>query len=515
MDATSRIRASGLACILALGMAGVDGNARAAEAFDPARIAVNDQVRSAGGPAAVEPDVLEVKFRDEMQVRLRNGVPTNLAGVRTEQARATLDRNASFGVWSRSMDLPEEQVERLQAQPRDNAARSDLNSYFRLRLAPGRNADEVAAELRRLPEVEAVYRVPRPARPPAVPDYYSVAGSPYQRYQDPAPDGVGARSADGFPGARGTGVALCDVEYSFDSAHADLQPVSIVGPKLVDPSNDVDHGTATLGEIVSRPDGVGTTGIAYESRAVFSPAYVHDPQRGDELNIGAAVTRCLGATQAGDVIMIEQQMYGPDQGSYVPVEWYRPTYDAIRLASRSGRIVVEAAGNGGQNLDADLFRTGNDGHHPFVQGNGSGAILVGAGQSPAFGGTARSAHDYSNYGSAVVLQGWGDHVVTTGYGHLYNADGETRWYTDDFSGTSSATPIVAGAIASVQGRNRTLHGAPLSADAIRTLLLDTGTPQTGSKHVGPLPDLRRALESLEPAVSASAATYDVHRMALR
>lgn len=96
------------------------------------------------------------------------------------------------------------------------------------------------------------------------------------------------------------------------------------------------------------------------------------------------------------------------------------------------------------------------------------------------------------------LQGWGDLVTTTGYGDLYSTEGINRWYTMNFSGTSNATPIVAGAVASLQGAARASGRGALSPSTVRKLLSGTGTPQpfTNTHHIGPLPDLRQALTAL-------------------
>jgi hypothetical protein len=154
-------------------------------------------------------------------------------------------------------------------------------------------------------------------------------------------------------------------------------------------------------------------------------------------------------------------------------------------------IVCEAAGNGNQNLDDPIF---NAGHKPFLPENDSGAIIVGAGA--AAGTTNRARLNFSSYGSAVDLQGWGESVVTTGYGDLYAADGTNALYTSSFSGTSSATPIVAGACAAVQGAYRSAHGGGqvIGAIEIRALLQATGSPQTGAnQNIGPLPNLAAAI----------------------
>jgi hypothetical protein len=254
------------------------------------------------------------------------------------------------------------------------------------------------------------------------------------------------------------------------------------------------HGTAVMATFGSVPNGKGTTGIAHNASKFFAAA-----STSSGWNVGAAVMTCASAILAGDVIVIEQQLPGPNNAAYVPVEWYKPTFDAIKVAAVS-RVVVEAAGNGSENLDSPIYSTGNGGHYPFKASkpyklyNDSGAIIVGAGLSPFWVGQARSAKNDSNYGFRVDLQGWGDSVVTAGKGDLYSSDGVNWYYTAVFNGTSSATAIVSGAVASLQGRSRRVTGGPiLPPSKVKQLLVDTGTPQTGTKHIGPLPDLGGAL----------------------
>ena len=93
--------------------------------------------------------------------------------------------------------------------------------------------------------------------------------------------------------------------------------------------------------------------------------------------------------------------------------------------------------------------------------------MVGAGAPPpgTHGrdhGADRSRLDFSNYGALVDAQGWGREVTTTGYGDLQGGSIEDLWYTDQFSGTSSASPIVVGALGCVQGFLRAAGRAPLT-----------------------------------------------------
>lgn len=101
--------------------------------------------------------------------------------------------------------------------------------------------------------------------------------------------------------------------------------------------------------------------------------------------------------------------------------------------------VVAAAGNGNINLDHSYF---NGRFDPAQRDSGSFLVVA---ADPATGLRA----SFSNYGSRVNVFPWGWNVTTTGYGGLYNEPNAE--YTATFSGISSANPIVAGAVASLQG----------------------------------------------------------------
>jgi hypothetical protein len=69
------------------------------------------------------------------------------------------------------------------------------------------------------------------------------------------------------------------------------------------------------------------------------------------------------------------------------------------------------------------------------------------------------------------------------------------FYTSTFNGTSSASPIVAGAVANLQGIAKNQFGTPLLPFQVRSLLRDTGSPQLGdtTQNIGPRPDLQAAI----------------------
>jgi hypothetical protein len=100
----------------------------------------------------------------------------------------------------------------------------------------------------------------------------------------------------------------------------------------------------------------------------------------------------------------------------------------------------------------------------------------------------------------VNVQGWGHNVTTTGYGGLYFAEGMNLLYTNGFNGTSSASPIVASAVASIEGIVEAETGLPAHPALVRALLERTGSPQQSGAfpvaqyHIGPRPDLRAATQ---------------------
>jgi hypothetical protein len=135
----------------------------------------------------------------------------------------------------------------------------------------------------------------------------------------------------------------------------------------------------------------------------------------------------------------------------------------------------------------------------------SGAIMVGAGTSDG-----RAPMCFTNFGSRVDLQGWGQNVATLGNrirngtnimpGNIQvNGSDQNQWYTTIFSGTSSATPIVAGAAASLQGYRKAHSLSPFTSTSMRDFLKQTGVAQASdTRQIGPLPNLRAAIDAHNP-----------------
>jgi subtilisin family serine protease len=208
------------------------------------------------------------------------------------------------------------------------------------------------------------------------------------------------------------------------------------------------------------------------------------------------------------VILIELHAIGGPNSKYLAMQYWPDVFAAIRAAVERGIVVVEAAGNGDENFDLAVFSdTGLQ--------KDSGAIVVGAGVPPTnhldfdgFGGmpgysslgVPRSRIFFSNHGKIVNVQGWGWHVTTLAYGDAQGGTSENVWYTLRFSGTSSASPIVTGAVACLKGRAKAKNGAPLTPKRVRDILMATGTPQEAgpgvplTQNIGPQPNLVEAMK---------------------
>ena len=423
--------------------------------------------------------ILHVKFHEGVSVYVSSGKLISEFGALTDIS--------DYGYWEPFYNIPAEQLQKYYLKAKQNLKKnlSDPNSIFEFHVKPG-----VEIESAKKAITESTYglkyiSVPPKLSAPAVPNL-----QPTQLYLFDQAPGIHAQEFWDAYSVHGAGVNVCDIEYTFNADHADLPTVIIVGGQPEDPGYGPNHGTAVLGEIASLNDGVGTTGIAYQCQLYFSGAYVNQTYYLEE-----ALINTLDALEEGDVVLIEQQISGPNGSEeYVPVEWYEPFYDAIQLISGNGLIVVEAAGNGNQNLDDPIFATDNFGHYPFLEENWSEAIMVGAG-AVGIADLSRSRLWFSNYGSRIDLQGNGEGVVTTGYGSGYAAEGPNKLYSDNFGGTSGASPIVVGAVTLLQSLYKNFTGNLLTRDYICDLLVNTGKPQVAgtlfplSEKIGPLPNI--------------------------
>lgn len=392
---------------------------------------------------------------------------------------------------------------------------ADLDLYYEVRLPAGTRSTEVESLVEALngfSSVEIAY-IDTPAVPAGrleaiigkalKPNFQNQQG-----YLNAAPQGIDALYAWTFAGGRGSNVKFVDMEYAWQTTHEDF-PAPLF---YYHPPNPADlelgrgHGTAAVGIVAAKNNGFGVTGIA-SSVQVGLESFWNNENGGNTAN---AIARAAVAAGSGGIVLLELEKrpvsagfptppvsdccpgWGKHCGS-LPLEAVQADFEAIKTATANGTTVVEPAGNGTRDLDSPVYggifsRAVRD----------SGAVLVGARDSATGNPTC-----FTNWGSRVDVSAWGNNVVTLGCGgefgfcgDLYNGGSENFWYTNTFDGTSSASPIVAGAAISLQGAAKANRAAILSPTELRHRLMSNATWVYQFKNIGPMPNLRGAFGQL-------------------
>lgn len=384
--------------------------------------------------------------------------------------------------------LKDDAINRLmvRAQENDPEYRApNFHNYFAVICPADTDAEALARALLRSQQVEWAYVESGPMPPPVV----NAADDPRQAnqgYQDAAPNGINAEFAWTVAGGDGAGIGFVDLEQGWTLNHEDLTAAGIT---LISGTNSAyfGHGTAVLGEVRGVDNALGIVGIAPACTARVVSQY----QPGGASTPGAILS-ALTVLQFGDVLLLEAQT---QVGAIVnlPVEAEPATFDAIRLGTAIGVIVVEAGGNGSIDLDGWIDGGGNavlNRASPTFRD--SGAILVGAASSTV----PHNRLGFSNFGSRVDCYGWGMSVDTTGDGWMGNL---TTTYTASFGGTSSASPIVTGAALCVQGA-AAAAGFRLSPLQMRAILSNAATGTASGNpavdEIGVMPDLQQILQNV-------------------
>ncbi len=468
-------------------------------------------------------DRLEVKFVQGSMIRVRDGQLVTLGNDDLGPLQVVLNAHPDV-VPSRVFDARSEEeldAERRRLEAASGRELGDKNLYVELSFPQKEAADlgDLLGDLNALEIVELAYPVSEFELDPTdhTPDF-----QPFQGYRVAAPGGIHADAARQLPGGRGENVQIIDIERWFNPDHEDLPTVAVYPNGDAQATYDLpfDHGTAVLGQLVGQDNGFGVVGLVDQAQAGFVTRANGTP---NAIDVAAA------NADPGDVLLLEVQLAGANGGcteesqfGCVAVEFQQTNYDAIVTAVAAGIHVVQAAGNGSQNLDAPAYAP------TFGARPDSGSIIVGAGAADPAAGVAdptqpggctptqppRGRLDFSTFGQRVDLQGWGQCVTTAGYGTLFGTPGQAPdddedppvpgvessndAYTGRFNGTSSASPIVAaaaGIVSSVAQQENEL----LTPAEVRDLLVTTGTPQDTTTlgalpgNIGPLPNLAAAL----------------------
>jgi len=327
-------------------------------------------------------------------------------------------------------------------------------------------------------ELQPQVEFPAPADiPPTTPRLDSAQG-----YRNSNP-GIDIEYAWGL-GIRGEGIGVCDIEYykGTPMSHEDLVDQGIKWVLPMPSGSRQAHAIAVMGILVAGENGYGIHGGAPKARGHVAP---------EEHGRAVAALAAIDTLDKGDVILYEMQTSGAG-GGYCPADYSQSLWDATKKGSDAGVIIVAAAGNGNQNLDASSYSS-------YMARGDNGSIIVGA-------GSANTNHDklsFSTYGKRVDVQAWGEKVHTTStYGTTVQFGNDiNQAYGSGFNGTSSASPIVTSAVVLIQSYVKSKYGALMGPVDMRNLLIATGIPQGSGGHIGPIPDLKAALKRVDSLFS--------------
>ncbi len=266
--------------------------------------------------------------------------------------------------------------------------------------------------------------------------------------------------------ATGRGVVIADCDAGYYTEESDIagnllledryDTADLDEPLNVRDGNFISHGTSVAAIMSGILDGVGTSGIAFDSKIVPLQNFNYAGQL-DDLGKEEATAKCiLKALEHSDVKIIVLENQTANGSS----ETFAGTREAVKLALEAGVTIISAGGNSNVELIHE-------------QQNDTGSIIVGA-----LAQTGRRA-SFSNFGSRVSIAAFGENLRT-----LYGPNGEFG----NFGGTSGATPQVAGAVALMLEVN-----PALTPSQIKNILIETRVESAQTSNVGGLLDVAAAV----------------------
>ncbi len=274
-------------------------------------------------------------------------------------------------------------------------------------------------------------------------------------------------------GASGVVIGIYDDGVDFE--HPDLKAGIVPGMHVPEDltmsikQGCCQHGTAVAGVAAAQANDQGGRGVCPRCALmpIFDPVLYEGPVDGDDGGTMMTEDALVAETfsEACKVAAVINNSWGPADGDPTVVDEELPAEelaavvnDALTFCESQGRgglgtVIVFAAGNGNESVASD----------PFVTHETTLAVA-------ASDDTGRKAF-YSDFGASIDVTAPSNGGRTTGIwttaarGSGNQAGG---LYMDDFGGTSSAAPVVAGLVGLVLSVNPSLTAAQ-----VRQLLKDT------------------------------------------
>ncbi|MER2473862.1 S8 family peptidase [Photorhabdus laumondii] len=267
-------------------------------------------------------------------------------------------------------------------------------------------------------------------------------------------------------GYKGKGITVHHLDFGVYRNHEDLVGnITVINSRPE--TQDCNHGTAATGCIAAKDNTFGVTGIAHECQFRFYDVDDFD--------------RIIYSFLPGDIISLNIQTVANNK--YYPFTYLKSNWQRIKSCADAGAIIIFASGNSGINLAYDFT---------FPNYGDPGGIMIGA-------CTSINGHrlGFSNHNLHTSLNSWGENVTTTGYTNLQYLPGNNRNYTRGYNGTSSATPLVAGALALIQSYIKLKYHKYLNCTQIATLVRSSGFTIGELQGVGTRPNVANAFKLVD------------------
>ena len=392
-----------------------------------------------------------------------------------------------------------QRVQELMKRPKAAMTPRNLLHFFFMACPPGVDLAAVINALQQIAEIEMAYVAPIGSSP------WGAAGPtgrnpdlPNQKYVEPSRWGIDAKFAWTVPGGDGTGQEMIELELGWTLNHVELAHLGIGAPLLGTIINaERFHGTGVLGIICMGDNDTLGVGITPNLKPGAVNVVSWDNILDNLLKAIAFAADHLskGGTVKGFVLILEVQLKEGGVGPWFPCEVDPFVRQNIKLATALDVVVVEAAGNGSQNLDKyknpeGKFIFKRKGRHKDDLDD-SGAIMVGAARYDLnSAGVPRWSRQFgSNYGSRIDCFAAGEGIFTAGSANAGDLNGKEN----NFGSTSGATAIVAGAALATQGMYEAKTGGRFLPAELRELLSKpaNGTPsRSTADKIGVMPDLK-------------------------
>ena len=258
------------------------------------------------------------------------------------------------------------------------------------------------------------------------------------------------------------GNGYIDDVHGYDFADNDADPLDVLVITRDDEGNIIDsvggHGTHCAGTIAAQGNnGDNMTGIVWNTKLMALKIF-GDGER------GAFTTDIVNAIlyAADNGAKVSNNSYGAQFNNAVTAEIVqKPMIDAISAANDAGMLFVAAAGNSGIDLDGTTMSTPSDIELPNVisvaasDHNDELAAFIFKDDSGNY-----QFYNTSNFGkTAVDLAAPGHNILSTFPENQYKV----------YSGTSMATPHVAGAAALIREKSPELTAAEVKAILMNTV----------------------------------------------